>query len=560
MTNTHRTIRRAALRLMTLAFVRNLLIAATLAAGGVVLMRIAERLFMVTFDWGMAWAVAGGAALVVAVVWTWLTRHDDVGIAREVDEAGGLRESLSTALCVEGQTDAWSRAAVEHAENASRRVVISQLFPFRIPDWSYVPLIAVALFFALGLVPRQGFFSGIEGVKPIDEQQAEVQQAKAEVEEVKDQVKDALSDIRDEELARQLEELMLPEEGGEPDEIRREAVKNLTSLQDRLSELTDGEDSAELEEIKARLSQLKTTEGAPAELNALTKALQKGDFKEAREALQDLADKLSEGELSEEQKKALEEALKKLAEELEQLAQDQQKLADQLKQMGLDPKLADNPEALEKAMQQANIPPQMQQQVMKQCKACKNAAQACQQMAGACQKAGQGMQGEQGMQGLSDLAQMMNGLSAKQQDQQSAEAAMQALSQQLKQMGDCMGQCQGSGMMLAQKFQMSSNGRGKGADAESSQAADFALNKEKAQGKDHGGPIVGSVMVEGDQVRGEAKQQFAETVSIAQQQAADAIETMQIPREYHDLVKKYYGRLDAQAKAEQSEAPAPKAE
>lgn len=544
MTFTDRTIRKAALRLFVVSLVRNLVVCITVSAVAMVVARLAERLVAVSIDWPLAWMIAGGAAVVGAIVWTVVAREDAVGVAREVDEAADLKESLSTALCVRGSDDPWSRAAVEQAETVSKRVVVKQLFPVRVPDWSYVPVVAVALFFALALIPMQNIFGRNADPVAADEKAVEIQQAAAEVEQVKDELREQFAGLGDEQLQKELEGLLTPEEIAEPDEIRREAVKKMTAMRDRLSELSGGEDAEAMEELEAKLSQLKSQQAMSAELDALTKALQKGDFKAAESALDELAKKLESKELSDAERKALEEQLKKLAEQLDQLAQDREKLEKQLEQMGIDPKLAQDPEALQKALEKMELSPEMQEKLMSQCKACNSACKQCNSMSAAMAKACQG--GQPGSEGMSEMGQMMSSLEAMKQDMESSQAAMQALEKQMAGMCEGMGNCDGQAMAMM-KFQMQSKSRGKGGDGEQSAEADFNLNSEKAQSKDHGGPIVGSVMVEGEQVKGEAAQQFAEAVATSSQQAADAIETMQIPREYHELIKKYYGRLEAKA-------------
>ena len=57
-------------------------------------------------------------------------------------------------------------------------------------------------------------------------------------------------------------------------------------------------------------------------------------------------------------------------------------------------------------------------------------------------------------------------------------------------------------------------------------------------------------MVYGSQIRGEATAQFGEAVNASAVQAAEAIESMQVPREYHDAVRHYFGRLERAAKQE----------
>ena len=67
--------------------------------------------------------------------------------------------------------------------------------------------------------------------------------------------------------------------------------------------------------------------------------------------------------------------------------------------------------------------------------------------------------------------------------------------------------------------------------------------------------IHGHGLLHGEQVKGESVAEFTQAVEAGQQEAADAMDEQQIPREYHDAVKHYFGRLAEKVKAG-SAAPA----
>ena len=66
-----------------------------------------------------------------------------------------------------------------------------------------------------------------------------------------------------------------------------------------------------------------------------------------------------------------------------------------------------------------------------------------------------------------------------------------------------------------------------------------------------GGPIISSRLVEGEQIRGEASEQFAAAAAAAESAATESIDNNVYPREYHDAIKHYFGRLNEKAKAEE---------
>jgi hypothetical protein len=97
-------------------------------------------------------------------------------------------------------------------------------------------------------------------------------------------------------------------------------------------------------------------------------------------------------------------------------------------------------------------------------------------------------------------------------------------------------------------------GQGNGASPEA-EAVDFTVEKNKAKVKTNQGPIIGTRLVYGQQVKGESKAEFSEAVAVSSAAAAEAVESQQVPRELHNAVKHYFGTLEGKVK---SEKPAPK--
>ena len=59
--------------------------------------------------------------------------------------------------------------------------------------------------------------------------------------------------------------------------------------------------------------------------------------------------------------------------------------------------------------------------------------------------------------------------------------------------------------------------------------------------------MIASWYVKGDQIKGEASQQFKDVVVAGRDSAAEAIQDNQIPKKYEQSVKSYFGRLEAEA-------------
>lgn len=546
-----RLIRRAAMRLMMVRLVRAAMVSLGVGVGLLLAVRIGERLFSYSVDWPVAWAGVLGINLLGAIAWVIATRADRLGVAREVDERADLRESIGTALCVMGRDDGWSRATVEHARGLCRRVVVRQLFPVRLHRSWPVPIVGAGLFLLLGLVPRADLLSLLETAEAKQETRAEIESAQAQVRAVDDTVRDALKDLGvefDDEAGADDEALGATS----PEELRRAKIKELTTLSDKLSELENSEKMAGMDELKDRMAQLKQPDAGPSELDDMVKALQRGDFEDAAKALEALAKKMAQGDMSDAQKRALAEQMKKLGEQMAQLAQQQDALEKQLEKMGLDKALASDPAALQQALQNSpNLTQAQRDQLMKACQACNSASKACQGMAAACQKMGASLAaGQSGMEGMEQMAGQLSAAEMLQQEMNSLKSAQAIIK------GQCQGLCNGMGQMdmmdIYKKWTTQGGGAGNrgtgGGKAPDPLQADFQLNPDRVNTTfDPDTPIIGSTLVRGVQVRGEAAQEFREAVAASSHAASEAIETKVIPREYHEAIKHYFGGLEQES-------------
>lgn len=546
-----RVIRRAALRMWLLRFVQVSVWSLSILTGLLLLVRAAERLFAFPIDWSQAWMIGLATSSVGAVGWSIATRASPLQVARAIDQGARLRESLSTALCVAGKDDAWSRAAVAQACEQARRVVIRQAIPAKPPRHWYAPLAGMAGFFILGLLPSADLLHRAARAQEQANRQAAIIQARAQVEAIEKKLEQAIARVDDDKLAEHLETPEEPaSEPGTPEEIQRAAIKKLTAIQDRLAEIRAGEKGASLDAIKDRMERLRRPASGPRELDALVQAMQNGDFAKAQSELNRLTDSLRKGEMSEADRKALAEQLAKLAEQLNELADRNEELAHELEKLGLDRKLAIDPQALEKALSQAeHLSQEQKESLRKSAQACRNASRACADMASACSGAGAGLdEGLSGLLELGALADQLNALEMLQAEMDSLNAALGECASQLA----ALGQCNGGGNAIPnpfQKYHFAPSGRGSGnrglggGFAPRPEESAFDTTKLKARSPNQPGPIIGSMLVEGEHIRGESVQEFIAVATAAGSAASEAIESQSIPREYQEAVKEYFSSL-----------------
>ncbi len=581
MNEVYRVIGAAARRLLVIDFIRALVWTLTGAVGAVILARLVERVFGLAFPWfapyGGIFAWAGAATLVAAAVWTAVARRRVPVVARELDERAGLRESLSTALYAERQkNDPWCSAVIETARARAVSTNVRQAIPLAAPRQWPAPILGAALLALLWFtVPAFDVLKILERRTNEQQRVAAVTEVKRDLAEKQQKLDELMAkaklELKEEEAAKldaqKLNEPMTPEE------LQRAAVKQLTDVSERLAEMKDGEKGEEDKAIRDKMAQLKQPGDGP--LNELARALSRGDFSKAEEALQDLKNKIESGNLTEQEREQAQKQLQNLGEQMKKLAEDRKEMQQKLEAAGLDAeaakellkKMAQDPAAAKEAMKQAMEAmkglteaqkQQLLEQAMSQCKAggqCDKMGQSMSQMA-------QGMSPEgmdsEAMEGMAAMQGQLSEMEMSQQELQAMDAAMAECRAQLQALGECLGQCEGEGMGRSPWEQGSSNSRGNGSGGKAGlgndggmredNPADYTSKKEKAKVKTGSGPIIGSKLVYGEQVRGESVAQFSEAVEAGEKAAAEAIESYQVPLQLQPAVKSYFGTLNEAAK------------
>lgn len=587
MNEIRRVLKIAAWRLLVIDLFHTFAVMLSAAVAALILTLLAHRIFgfVIEFpgDWLRLGAVALGAAVLGSVVWSLIRRAKGITVARELDERADLRESLSTALCYANSQDAWARVVVENARDKATRVDVRGAIPYIAPRLWPVPLALalsfVVLFFSVPHWDVLGVFK--KHVAKQDEQNR-ITEVKAEVKKdeqaLKDLMKQAKIDLKDDEATTEANEQNAPQT---PDEIRRAAVKKLTTQVDKLGEMKAGDKSKQLDAIKQAMKQLK--QPGPGPMEQLSKALQKGDFAKAQEQLDDLAKQMAENSMSPEDKARAEVQMKKLAAQLDKLSKDRQNLEKQLQQAGMNKeqaqKAASSSDEMKKALDEMkNMSEGEKKELMKNaaaqmgaCKQCEGMGEKMGQMAKNMGKEGMSKEGQEAMEAMAGQLSEMEQMD---QDMEALDAAMSEAMKQLAKMGgQCEGSCNGEGegeceggaMAGAQKespwkageSNKQGNGLGNAGQAwgqrnKSDVDAPVKIDKVKSPTKKGDGPIIGSRLVYGDQVRGESVAEFSQVIESSSKAASESIDATHVSRELQGTIKHYFGRLEAKAKAQQA--------
>jgi len=290
------------------------------------------------------------------------------------------------------------------------------------------------------------------------------------------------------------------------------------------------------------LRELETPEDGPAA--DLLEAISRGDFAEAAEALEQVQEQLESGAMSEAERASMEQELESLSEQLEQLAADNSAVQEALRQAGLDPQLANDPQALQQAMEQADQLSEQQKQDLQELveaeqlseEQLKQLAEAAEQMCKECQGGSSGEAGQKLSQQLSKMEQLKQML--KQAEQTS---------------GQCRSQCQSLGQQLSQTPGSAPGSRSLGQEQQIART-DTDTESTQASTSATGGPVVAEQQVDGMLRTGESVASFREVLSQSREGFEDAFNDDRLPRKYHDLIKRYFGDADEVTEAVEFDA------
>jgi hypothetical protein len=563
-------------------------------------------------------AITGAFAVSVIVVLSLRAREapTEATLALRIDERLHLSERLTTALALERSTDAYARCAVSDAvESASKPDAAKRVkaaFPVRIPDRAYWATSALAASIGLQIFAPVYAWPIAEDVEaePVKLAQKKastdaIERVKQELESSKalpTEIKSALAKV-----AANADE----KTGDEPTEdARREAIKRMGDLQKKLDALHDRPDARTNDALKQDLSSLEKQDG---EVAKFAEALSKGDFAAAKQELGELTKKLESGEMTEAEKNAAKDALEKMAKSLEALAEKQESLKKALEEAGLDSQLANNAEALERAIAENNNLNEQQRAELKKAAAGAKASQkALKQMAKSAKSAakpkqqqqqqkpgqqqqqqkpgeggdspnpgqnpGEGKSGESGQpqegqqsegnesggEGLAELAESLSELEITEQMLAEAEALSnmsesesQSLGEGMCKGGNCNnpGDAQGSKMGQGTQRGMAS-GRAQGGNTGKSKTP-TGVKSQKAKSNTVGGDIIARQLIENPNPEIGESMIPSESISEAVDGGAGvAVSEEQVPSHLKEAHQHYFGTLKRELAKRASDATA----
>ena len=498
----------------------------------------------IPFEVWTAWW-AGGAvvlALLIAGLVTYLTRPSISETAIEMDRRFGLRERLSSSLALDeeaSQTE-MGRALLEDAQRRAEKLSISERFQLEPHRRGLLPLIPVVFLVVLIFIPN-ATRENLADASVDRAKQAEMQQVKTAAEQLKKRLEQQRRQATTEGL-EEAEELFKKLER-QADEIAKsekmDKKEALIALNDIKKQLEDRKsDLGSPDEMRKAFAKMDDMENGPAE--KLAKSLEKGDFGDAKEQVKELADKLRDGKLTDEEKKQLQEQVKQMQEKLNEAVQQHEQAKQQLQEKIEQAKKEGRTEEAAKLQQKMNEMQQMDNQ-MQQLQEMSEKMQACENA----MKQGNSQEAAQALQ---EMAEQLGEMDMDMQQLEELQDAMSDLEQMKDQMackgcnGEGCKQCQGQGM---KQGDIPGNGMGKGQGKGDRPEEENDTNSYDSQvrGTPKNGRAVIAGKAGGENKKGITRESVQQAILDAVTEEGDPVEDQVLPRKEREHAQQYFDRL-----------------
>jgi hypothetical protein len=509
------------------------------AAGVTIAAVLVERLLALTILTPVTLGVfAASASLLVVIPWL-LKIPTPMQASLLLDERLGLRERFSTTLALAASEDPFAQAARVESSRVIEAADPRKHFPIRpTSTWAYGAALWVIVVALVLFLPQKDLLGLMRRREQRDLNARQLVQTRAEVIQATESVRAAVQQLGDPNLAEDLARLDKIMEAADPLEIKREAIKALGDLSEKVKKMQAAPKAEMADALQQMFKRLKgSTDPFSQQIRG---ALAKGDYKGTADMLEQLQKQLGEGTLPFEKQQQLARQIEELANELKRLSEQQRQLADELAKLGLDKKLAAlSAEQLRQALQKQGLDAQTVEKILQKAAACQ-AAQG--QLAGL----GNALSGATGADGVllgEGLAEAIGRLNAV-ETLQVQSALLASCRDELSSCAGCLGQglCQGTSGGLSNQY-------GIGTETTLSRAPDTheqtATKTTRAQSKVGQGPVIAGWYFKDMQVKGESRRGFTQVMQAGRAGAAEAISENQIPRKYEPVIKQYFDQLEA---------------
>jgi hypothetical protein len=505
----------------------------------------ALRVMAVDFTtWVYAWI--GGctlAAVIAAAVYSVVTAPSLAAVAAEVDRRFGLCERLSSSLMLDAEQrrSAFATALISDADRRAGQLEVADrfsLWPSRL-GWlpiSIVPILAIVLLLVEPASPSNA--SNTAKAADVESKQVRTvaEQLKQRIQQQRRKVEaDGLKEAQElfEKMEADLDKIVKRQ-----DLSRQDAMIQMNDLKKQLEERREQLGSSE--QMRRALAQMKGLDAGPGE--QVAKSIEQGNFGKAEELVKQLASKIREGALSEQEKEQLKKqieqmkaAMNQAAQQHEQEKQELQRKIDQARNEGR----GDDAAKMQQQLHQLAQKDAQMQQMGQMAEAMSQAAAAMQQG-----------DASQAADALEQLADRLGEMQSEMSELEDLESALDQLSQSKDQMRcrKCGGagcrQCQGNGMGQGvgdgQGFGL---GRGSGEGDRPEQEEDTNTYETQVRGQVKQGRAVIAGFADGANRKGVTREDVKQAIESTLSQESDPAENQTLPRTEREHSQQYFDRL-----------------
>ncbi|MBW7988936.1 MAG: hypothetical protein FVQ84_02790 [Planctomycetes bacterium] len=458
-----------------------------------------------------------------------------------LDERLKLHERFSTTLALSDSKDHFAAASRREARETIRHINPQEHFPIR-PSrcWVYAVstwLVVVALIL---FMPQKDLLGFLRKRDQQEEKNRQFQQAKVDIKQAASPVKLVVKQLGEPELADALSKLEQMPKDAKPQDIKRQAIRELGNLSDTIKKM---QSDMQLESVNLMQRMFKQLRGSPDVLSQKIRlALAKGNFADASNLLNQLQKELAEGKLSQQQQKDL-------AKQLQELAQKNEELEKELEKLGLSKKLAKlGDKQLRQSLQKQGLSAEKVEELLRKAAAFRSASSRCSGLGSAMAGCGAGAGGLSGDE-LAAVMEQLDEMESIKQQLMLTEASLAEISRAIGCLGE--GMCDGPGLQgpfmegLSDKYGAGTGGPGMGYGPRSlDETGETSTMKTRMKNEPGQGPVIASWYFKASQVKGQAMRDYSEVVQEGRDNAAEAISDNLIPRKYEESIKKYFGQLE----------------
>lgn len=494
---------------------------------------LAATTYLVRLYWGggspaelQYFALAGvGVGLLAGAILAFIHRPQTLDAALELDRRFQLKERVSSSLSLteEERDSEAGQALLNDAVHRVERIEVSEEFHVEGVSRLTLPLLAAAVFALTILAPL-----------PSDEDN----QARASEKKLQEQIrkpaenlKKKLKERREAAIEKGLTDAskLLQKVSSDLDKVTKDGVKK----KDALVQMNDiAKDIAErrkalgsAKDMKKKLEGLKNIKKGPAD--KMFKAMEESDFNSAMGAMQDLKDKLANGDLSEQEQKDLADQLQQMRDKMDQMQRKREQEMSDLREQIKQRQRAGDIEGAEQLQQQLDQMAEQQSSMGQMMQMADKLGQAAENL--------QSGESEMAMENLDDIMDQLDSMQQQLDELEELDNLMDDLNGAKKMMSGQYGSGDGDQM----PGQGMGDGQGMGERPE--EESDTGSFDSHVRGKIQKGAAVKTGTARGPNRKGLSREEVKEEIQMSISERAEAVnEQKRLPKDQRDHLREYF--------------------